>query len=175
MSHRLAVVVPTPAHSSLSGPLSYLSELPLAPGTLVQVPLGQREVLGVVWDEAEDQPVAELAAQIKPVLGSMEGIGPMTTSWRQLVTFSANYYQRGLGEVALAALPPQLRGLNAGQLARRLKRAPPSLAERGAQTAPELTPEQGEALAAFDAAPGPFLLFGATGSGKTEVYLQAVQ
>ena len=50
MSHRLAVVVPTPAHSSLSGPLSYRSEFPLAAGTLVRVPLGRREVLGVVWD-----------------------------------------------------------------------------------------------------------------------------
>jgi primosomal protein N' (replication factor Y) len=29
-------------------------------------------------------------------------------------------------------------------------------------------------LAEFDSKPGPFLLFGATGSGKTEVYLHAV-
>ncbi|MGZ5195041.1 MAG: replication restart helicase PriA [Ramlibacter sp.] len=175
MSYRLAVVVPTPAHSSLSGPLTYLSELPLAPGALVRVPLGKREVLGVVWEDNPSQPAAAAEAQIKPILGRMEGIAPLAESWRQLVTFSANYYQRGLGEVALAALPPQLRDLNAGQLARRLKRPAATDVQSDVQAAPELTAEQNEALTAFDAAPGPFLLFGATGSGKTEVYLQAVQ
>src|SRR4051812_47052828 len=120
MPHRLAVVVPTPAHSSLSGPLSYLSELPLAPGTLVRVPLGPREVLGVVWDGDRNDSAAGPEATLKPIIASMEGIAPLAASWRQLVTFSAIYYQRGLGEVALAALPPQLRDLNAGQLARRL-------------------------------------------------------
>jgi primosomal protein N' (replication factor Y) (superfamily II helicase) len=54
MSHRLAVVVPTPAHSAISGPLSYLSELPLPAGTLVRVPLGRREVLGVVWEPLDE-------------------------------------------------------------------------------------------------------------------------
>ena len=54
MTHRLAVVVPTPAHSSIAGPLSYRSEFALAPGTLVRVPLGRREVLGVVWDDARN-------------------------------------------------------------------------------------------------------------------------
>ena len=62
MPHPLAVVVPTPAHSSIPGPLSYLSELPLAPGTLVRVPLGKREVLGVVWD---DGAAAEKEAAIR--------------------------------------------------------------------------------------------------------------
>ena len=34
-------------------------------------------------------------------------------AWRELVAFSSGYYQRSLGEVALAALPPQLRELDA--------------------------------------------------------------
>jgi primosomal protein N' (replication factor Y) len=42
------VVVATPAHSGVGASLSYRSELLLAPGTLVRVPLGKREVLGVV-------------------------------------------------------------------------------------------------------------------------------
>ncbi len=174
MTHRLAVVVPTPAHSTIRGPLSYLSELPLAPGMLVRVPLGRREVLGVVWDEGPG-PDFDGPMDTRPIAGALEGVAPLSEGWRQLVAFSAQYYQRGLGEVALAALPPQLRDLNTAQLARRLKRpagapqVPPCATDR------ELTPEQQAALAAFESGDGPFLLFGATGSGKTEVYLRAVQ
>jgi primosomal protein N' (replication factor Y) len=175
MSHRLAVVVPAPAHSSISGPLTYSSELPLAPGTLVRVPLGRREVLGVVWDEGSATSPDRSGVQDKPIAGSLDAIAPMTSAWRQLVAFSANYYQRSLGEVALAGLPPQLRDLGASQLARRLKRTAPDAQDEATQAGLPLTGEQRACLAAFDAATGPFLLFGATGSGKTEVYLQAVQ
>jgi primosomal protein N' (replication factor Y) (superfamily II helicase) len=174
MSHRLAVVVPTPAHSSIAGPLSYLSELPLPPGMLVRVPLGSREVLGVVWDDLEATVAERADVMQKNVAGALEGVSPLDSSWRRLVTFASDYYQRSLGEVALAALPPQLRDLDATQLARRLKRSQPTLPDPAIAAAPQLTPEQRESLAAFEAAPGPFLLFGATGSGKTEVYLQAV-
>jgi hypothetical protein len=41
-----------------------------------------------------------------------------------LVEFAASYYQRSVGELALAVLPPELRRLDATQLARRLKPAP---------------------------------------------------
>ncbi|HXD39070.1 MAG TPA: primosomal protein N' [Ramlibacter sp.] len=175
MSYRLAVVVPAPAHSSISSPLTYSSELPLAPGTLVRVPLGRREVLGVVWDEGSASARERGGVQDKPIAGSLDAIAPMTPAWRQLVTFSANYYQRSLGEVALAGLPPQLRDLSASQLARRLKPAASAAQDEASQAGPPLTGEQRACLAAFEAAAGPFLLYGATGSGKTEVYLQAVQ
>jgi len=78
--------------------------------------------------------------------------------------------------VALAALPPQLRGLDAAQLERRLARKPGAddAAPHVAPPLPEPTPEQAEALRRIQAGSGAFLLFGATGSGKTEVYLRSV-
>ncbi|MEJ5992593.1 primosomal protein N' [Ramlibacter sp. PS3R-8] len=174
MSEIVHVVVPTPAHSSLSEPLTYASELPLSPGSLVRVPLGKREVCGVVWD-APAEPSAPPPAQLKRVGGVLDGLPPLSAHWRQLVGFAAGYYQRSLGEVALAALPPQLRELDAGQLARRLKRAAAAAGAPAQATRPDLTADQQRALDAIAAQDGPFLLFGATGSGKTEVYLRAME
>lgn len=175
MLHRVAVVVPTPAHSSVAGALSYRSESALAAGTLVRVPLGKREVLGVVWDAAGAGGELPAGVDEKPIAAVLDGIPAMAAEWRRLVTFAASYYQRALGEIALAALPPQLRGLDAVQLARRLKRQAGQHPEAPVQQPPALTPEQAQALAQIAAQPGPFLLFGVTGSGKTEVYLQAVE
>ncbi|MCY7318222.1 MAG: primosomal protein N' [Ramlibacter sp.] len=174
MTHELAVVVPTPAHSSLSGRLSYRSEFPLAPGTLVRVPLGRREVMGVVWEPAAGQ-APRSVEDTKPVAGVLSGIEPLSAQWRELVGFAAQYYQRGLGEIALAALPPQLRDLRPDQLARRLKRPAANAFSPGTIAAVQLTGEQQQALAGLDGPGGCCLLFGATGSGKTEVYLQAVE
>ena len=53
MAHLIPVLVQTPAHSQIGGALTYRSESPLTPGTLVRVPLGRRETLGVVWCPAE--------------------------------------------------------------------------------------------------------------------------
>ena len=180
MTHCLSVLVQTPAHSQMAGALSYRSALPLPAGTLVRVPLGKREILGVVWD-APDVAGQDIAPdKLRSMVGPLDGLEPLTPAWRELITFTASYYQRAVGEVALAALPPQLRELSTVQLARRLKRhakaaVAPNVAGTSASDQAVLTPEQMLALQRFEAEPGPFLLFGATGSGKTEVYLRCVQ
>jgi primosomal protein N' (replication factor Y) (superfamily II helicase) len=175
MSHRVAVIVPTPAHSALAGPLTYRSELALAPGTLVRVPLGRREVLGVVWDGADGEHAPPPGTEERAIAGALDALAPLSSSWRRLVTFCAAYYQRSLGEVALAALPPQLRDLTTTQLGRRLARRAAAHEGPARAAALQLTPEQAAALAATQREDGTFLLFGATGSGKTEVYLQSVE
>ncbi|GAB3185674.1 replication restart helicase PriA [Hydrogenophaga aquatica] len=174
--HWTEVVVTTPAHSGLGPTLGYWSERPLAPGTLVRVPLGSREVLGMVWDAPAEPPSPELQALARPVQQVFQELPPLDQRWRQLVAFAARYYQRSLGELALAALPPQLRELNGEQLQRRLKkRKPTETATTALPQGPALSPEQADALNKLEQAGKPVLLFGATGSGKTEVYLRAVQ
>ena len=177
MRYWTQVVVATPAHSAIAGPLTYRSESPLSPGTLVRVPLGKREVLGVVWKVLPDS--GELPeAQTRAIASVLGGLAPLSETWRKLVTFTAGYYQRSLGEVALAALPPQLRELSTLQLARRLKRAVmDSSSPQDTTDLIALSADQTRVLAEFDAEnlarQRPALLFGATGSGKTEVYLRA--
>jgi primosomal protein N' (replication factor Y) len=172
------VALHTPSHSGVGDLLSYASAQPLPPGTLVRVPLGKREVLGVVWDAAEATGELPEGAAMRPVAGVLEGVAPLALPWRRLVAFAARYYQRALGEVALAALPPQLRDLQPDQLTRRLKRPAKALDKDSSENAIQtiaLTEEQERARARISSESGPFLLFGSTGSGKTEVYLRCVQ
>ncbi|MEN9537778.1 MAG: primosomal protein [Pseudomonadota bacterium] len=186
----LFVLVATPAHSGLGMALPYRAPRgtgtaapPLSSGTLIRVPLGKRETLGVVVPRPEH---VELPAtdRIRTASAVLEGLAPLSAHWLALVQFAAGYYQRAAGEIALAALPPPLRELDGIQLDRRLKKFikikefpdnPSQYSAIHKVAKPLHTAEQQAVLAQITAQTGPFLLFGATGSGKTEVYLQTVQ
>ena len=187
MHHWLSVLVATPAHAALGSVLTYRSSTPLPAGTLVRVPLGKRETLGIVWSADADESTGELdPSRLRDISGVLEGVPPLPDSWQQLVGFTAQYYQRSIGEVALAALPPALRDLSPEQMQRRLKRRAAAAAAAATKPAklaapPDspgaltLSPEQAQVVQRIGAAAGPFLLYGATGSGKTEVYLHCVE
>lgn len=181
-----------PAHSGLGAALDYLSERGLAPGTLLRAPLGKRELLGIVWHGAAADlpnvtaPEGLAGYALRPVGEVFDALPPMTSAWLALVDFAAGYYQRGVGELALSVLPPELRKLDATGLNKRLARLVKKFASGvaaqpvAAPRRPDLAHEQLAALAAFEAArgqsaPKPMLLHGVTGSGKTEVYLHATE
>ncbi len=186
----MAVAVEAPQHSGLAGALHYSSSQHWPPGTLLRVPLGRRDLLGIVWHAAAPaDPAGAPPPVLRPVGEVFDSLPPMAPAWLALVDFAASYYQRSVGELALAVLPPELRKLDAPGLAKRLARllkkldaAPPPAAT--AVERPQLGAEQLAALAAFDTAftqagatprPAPLLLHGVTGSGKTEVYLHAAE
>ena len=191
---RVAVAIDAPQYAGMSSLLTYESERELAPGTLVRVPLGRREVTGLVWEAdftAMDAEAAQAAADgaatpalaLRPVIEALDCLPPLPADWRALVEFTAKYYQRSLGEVALAVLPPELRKLDNTALAKRVKKKRDHLIPEPAVAAParpELTEEQAAAMATLSdwataPAPSPMLLFGVTGSGKTEVYLRLAE
>ena len=178
------VAIDAPQYAGLGSLLTYECERELTPGTLVRVPLGKREVTGLAWDRApeaapeaaEDAP----AITLRPVIEALTAIPPLAADWRALVAFAARYYQRSLGEVALAVLPPELRKLDDAGLAKRVKRKRPAAAGHDTGVRPELTVEQQAAMAtlaawACEPAPPATLLFGVTGSGKTEIYLRLAE
>ncbi len=172
----LDIAVSAPAHSQVGGLLTYTTDLKLEVGQLVRVPFGKREVLGVVWGVHDSAPPSSNAHTVKQIAAKLEGVLPMSAQWRQLVQFAAQYYQRAIGEVALAALPPQLRDMTPLQLARRLKKnnVPEDQTVDALQSPWTLSEQQQQVLSQIEQSPGPFLIHGATGSGKTEVYLQAI-
>ena len=170
---RIPVAVETPQHAAIGGLLDYAAPQALQPGTLVRVPLGRRDVPGIVWHRAAEQRAGD--AQLRPVTEALHALPPLGDAWRRLVEFAAGYYQRSVGELALAVLPPELRKVDDTQLARRVARlaklAPPPAADDA--PAPPLTADQLAAVDAVSASTQPALLHGVTGSGKTEVYLHA--
>ena len=188
----IRVAVDAPQHSGISGPLDYLTDAAVPSGSLVRVPLGRRELMGIVWPGESSGKVDP--AVLRPILGALDGLPPLSARWCQLVEFAAGYYQRSVGELALSVLPPALRGLDSAQLQLRLKRLAKWAAEQSVArpepvpptkptkpTKPDLSPAQAEVLAALDSLlvnnpePPPVLLYGVTGSGKTEVYLRAAE
>ena len=165
----------------LGGPFDYRATAPVSIGDRVIVPFGRRKMIGVVVD-LPAQPSYD-PTLIKDVEQVLQDVAPLTQSWIRFARFAADYYQRPLGEVVLPALPSPLRSLAAyqgkraagGPVARLDKRRKVSQHTATPSTAPILNVGQQAAIDAIDASQGfkAFLLFGVTGSGKTEVYLHA--
>ncbi len=77
------------------------------PGRRVAVPFGSRQTVGiVVAPSREDEPPPEALREVRHVFRDLP---PLPEPWLRLVRFAAEYYQRSVGEVAHAALPPRLR------------------------------------------------------------------
>ncbi len=192
---QVRVAVDAPQHSGLTGPLDYTSEHPLAPGSLVRVPLGRRDVAGLVWPAVQPDVTPEaMPAVLAPTMTLravqqvVRSLPPLSPRWCELVNFTAAYYQRSIGEVALSVLPPELRKLDDAQLQRRIDRLrrallpdpQPDVSRPVPSGVPAASAEQAQVLAQIDALrtaqKSPVvLLHGATGSGKTEVYLRAAE
>ncbi|MGO4467636.1 replication restart helicase PriA, partial [Pseudoduganella sp. RAF53_2] len=150
------------------------SEVPFV-GQLAMVPFGRREVVGLIVAVLQETDVP--AEKLKDALAVRTQLAPLSAQWLALAGFAAEYYQRPLGEVALPGLPKNLRVLTTVALDRAIKKlAKLDDAHDGTPAAaPVLNAAQQEAADAIGGAQGfaPFLLYGVTGSGKTEVYLQA--
>ncbi|MGE5467771.1 MAG: primosomal protein N' [Ignavibacteria bacterium] len=138
-------------------------------GRRVAVPFGAGEKIGLVVDVVQDsdQPPDKL----KPVREILRDTPALPPDWLALCEFCARYYQYPLGQVVAFALPPMLRR---GKLPR--PRKAKDAAPVPAPAVPELLEDQAAAVAAITGAEGfgVFLLHGITGSGKTEVYLRAI-
>jgi primosomal protein N' (replication factor Y) len=76
-------------------------------GRRVVVPFGSRSLAGVIVELAAATAVpSEKLRAAGPILGDMPAL---PRDWLALARFAAAYYQRPLGEVIHAALPPRLR------------------------------------------------------------------
>ncbi len=165
------VAIDTPLRQLFDYRLS--TQLHVQPGVRVRVPFGRREVVGLVMRVSAGTTVAP--DKLREVLGVLDEAPLLGASDLALLEWAAGYYHHPVGEVVATAVPKALRVVR-----KRPARATRSRAKASAMAAREaphaLSGAQQVALAALRAANGAgnFLLDGVTGSGKTEVYLQAV-
>ncbi len=137
-------------------------------GRLMVLPFGKGNLpkLGVAVEVFED----EGDPQLKKPLRLFKEIPPFPLNYLDFCRFAARYYHTPWGEVLLGGVP--LYFLKNTHLPRAKKGAP--AADSG--SALHLNPAQKEALTAIESAHNaPVLLFGVTGSGKTEVYFQKIE
>ncbi|MEE4209166.1 MAG: primosomal protein N' [Parvularcula sp.] len=227
---RVKVVLPMPAGRGYD--YAVPDGLALAPGDFVTVPLGPRQMTGVVWDEAPDAEVSD--DKLKPVAARFD-VPALSAGLMRFVDWVSRYYivprgavlrlvlrgEQGLADVRgkmgyrrTSPLPEKLRmtskreavltaagarALSARDLAEAAgvtEGVVRSLADAGALEAVMFDPDPPfkapnpklpgrelgtEQLAAthklrelIKTGEGAMLLDGVTGSGKTEVYLEAV-
>ncbi len=190
-------VIPSKALSSV---LTYASDAPLAPGTIVEVPLGRSRVAGVVVKKAP-RPTFATKSILRPL-----ATRPLPRHLLLAAQFIADYYAAPLGSVISTILPPGLTThqrpapSTSAKTAASVKTAttasapsasnsasppqappdPKALATPAAPTAPTapaaspipLNSAQQSALKSLRTTPGATkLLWGDTGSGKTNIYL----
>lgn len=207
--------------------------LELAPGDVVRVPLGPREILGVVWDEGRLEARDVPDSKLRPVLGRYD-VAPLKPALRRLIEWVADYYLAPIGSVLRMALsvPSALEAARTITEYRATGRVPERLTAQRARALEMIADRQGlirelaqaagvsdavirglvsagaleavtvvadqpfpEPIADFiipvleagqqtvadtlvqavrDRSFTPYLLDGVTGSGKTEVYFEAI-
>jgi primosomal protein N' (replication factor Y) len=154
---------------------------PCAPGSepqvgqLALVSFGRRETVGVIVAVKTETDVPP--DKLKDALAVRSQLPPLSPQWLALARFAASYYHRPLGEVAMPGLPKNLRVPTTVALDRAIKKLTKLEDAHDPRPVdmPALNPAQQQAADAIGQARGftPLLLYGVTGSGKTEVYLQA--
>jgi primosomal protein N' (replication factor Y) len=162
---RYATVYPLVTTRSLARPFTYELTDGATKGSVVSVPLGRSRRRGVIVELVDSAPEG-----IDPVpIGAV--LDELPPALVDLALWVADYYGSTPGR-ALELIAPVKR--------KRRKEQPPPGERRSLvdeTEAPELTSEQRQAVgriaASLDSGGGHFLLYGETGSGKTEVYLRA--
>ncbi len=162
---RLADVYPLVTTRTLARSFTYAVPDEIEKGDVVSVRLGRRTARGVVTEVGVDAPDGVVPREVERRLGDVPPVLVDLALW--LAGYFGSTPARAL-ELVAPAMPK-----------RRTERPSPAARESltGEPEPADLTEEQRSAVArivsALDAGGGHLLLAGPTGSGKTEVYLQA--
>lgn len=140
------------------------------PGVRVRVPFQSRTLVGILISVEKESALPD--EKLKAALEILDEQPILPEDVQKLCEWAAEYYHYSLGEVLISALPALLRKGKTVETSIK----PIKVSDKKEQP-PLLNEAQQSAVDTICAAKGcfnVFLLDGVTGSGKTEVYLQAI-
>ncbi len=85
----------------------YMADEPVAPGQRVVVPLGRRQMIGVVMESVATSDLPH--GRIKKVLRVLDDSEPLSAGLLELLKFCSDYYHYPIGPTVISALPTRLR------------------------------------------------------------------
>lgn len=153
----------------LQEPLTYIqnSDFQVQRGDVVVVPLGKRQVGGVVIDTT--LAATDEAFALKPIL-SLDSEWPrLSESFMKWLEWMSQYYIYPIGQTTQLCFPPLRK-----KTKERKSNRPPVVPFVAPQKLHSLTQEQTQCVNSIQKSTGfsTHLVHGVTGSGKTEIYLQ---
>ena len=161
-----ASIYPLVSARAVARPFTYEVPDGVGKGTIVSMPFGRRRMRGIVVELEAQAPEGVVPVPVDAV------VGEIPAALVDLALWLADYY---------GSTPARALALVAPELSKRRKVQGPPAERQSLAGEPEPTELLNEQRAAVDrivgaldaGGGGAFLLYGPTGSGKTEVYLQA--
>jgi primosomal protein N' (replication factor Y) len=160
-----------------SAPKNYQTQ-DLKIGLRVRVPFGTKSVIGIIVaiTDKTDVPIQKL----KAVTEILDTISVLPPQLYKLVCWAAEYYQYPLGEVLAQAIPTLLRQAKEQNTLKTLEKKKLKPPQEHGLIIPGPILNQAQECAVKNVSENinqfkTFLLYGVTGSGKTEVYLQILK
>lgn len=153
-------------NAPINSVLTYSSDKHLPRGQPVTVPLGKRQCTGLVIGETKN--LSTDKSKIKSIIATHPEWPLLSESTLKWLEWLSNYYQYPIGQVMDLAFPPLTKHTNRKQKANPLGQ----IIQKG--KIHNLTDEQERCFQDINSHRefSTHLLFGVTGSGKTEVYLE---
>jgi primosomal protein N' (replication factor Y) (superfamily II helicase) len=138
-------------------------------GQVVTIPLGRRTATGIILGPATPLPDHKMKIR---AISEIDSTYPLFSEpFLKWMTWLSQYYLHPIGMVMKSALPPL------GKTTGRKSKKSPIVPEPQETVKPELTNEQKKVIGEIHETDGfgVHLLFGVTGSGKTEVYIRLIE
>ncbi|MEZ4813695.1 MAG: primosomal protein N' [Bdellovibrionota bacterium] len=143
----------------------------VTPGQLIVVPFGRRKTWGVVWRLKDKTDFEGDASKIKELDSFVFEKTVFSKAQLEFAEWMCERYFYPIGEVCEAMLPAAIR-----KASQKLLNATPKVKEKLSHTLRVLNEEQERVMAEVASSPlAEHLIWGVTGSGKTEVYLHLIQ
>ncbi len=143
----------------------------LKPGMRVKIPFGRRTVTGLV---IKTKSTSSYGSELKAIIEPLDQEAIISAELLQLGIWASQYYQHPIGEVLVGMLPSKLRQ------GKTLKIYPSSISSEFRLSPSNIILHQEQQAAVHHIATqleqfNAFLLYGITGSGKTEVYFRVIE